>query len=76
MTSNVWRRFQQLIQQPRLSVVTVQSINGDGTSTVETPSGSTLVVDGESVAAGNKAFVRDGRIQGPAPDLPVYEEAV
>lgn len=74
--TNVWREFQKLIPGSRTIVVDVQGNNGDGTSTVTTQTGATVIVDGESVAAGNPAFVRDGEITGPAPDMPTYEETV
>lgn len=74
--ANLWRQFQQLLPKSRLIVVTIQGHNGDGTSTATTTSGATLVVQGESVAIGQKAFVQDGRVAGAAPDLPVFEETV
>ncbi len=74
--ANLWRQFQKLIPRSRTLAVTVESNNGDGTSTVSTETGSTLVVQGEGVAAGNKAFIRDREITGEAPDLPTYTEAV
>ena len=74
--ANLWRSFRQLLPQARTIVVTVDAVNGDGTSTVSTQSGSTLVVQGDSVAAGNKAFVREKEIVGDAPSLPTYTESV
>lgn len=50
--------------------------NADGTSTVTTQTGATLVVQGTGVAAGSAAFVRDGAMGGEAPDLPTYTETV
>lgn len=74
--ANIWRQFQALIPQERTIVVTVTAHNGDGTSTVQTQTGSTLVVQGEAVAVGENAFVRAKQITGPAPDLPTYTEGV
>ena len=74
--ANLWRDFERLLPRSRTIVVTVDANNGDGTSTVSTQSGSTLVVTGEGVAAGSKAFVRDREITGKAPDLPVFTESV
>jgi len=73
---NLWRQFQRLLPQSRTTVVTIDANNGDRTSTASTETGATLVVQGESVAAGNKAFVRDREIVGQAPDLPTYTESV
>jgi len=74
--ANLWRQFQALVPRERTLVVDVQANNGDGTSTVTTQSGSTLVVQGEGVAAGNAAFVRGREMAGKAPDLPTYTESV
>ena len=74
--ANLWRSFQRLLPRARTIVVTVDAVNGDGTSTVSTQSGSTLIVQGDSVSAGNNAFVREREIVGEAPSLPSYTESV
>ncbi len=74
--ANLWRQFQRLLPRERTIIVTVDANNGDGTSTVTTQTGSTLVVEGEGVAAGDKAFVKERAITGPAPDLPSFTESV
>ena len=54
-------------------IVTVAAVGTDGTSTVTTAAGGTLRVLGDSVAVGDKAYVRDGVIIGEAPNMNHYE---
>ena len=70
MAVNIWNRFKKLLPDSPLQIVTVNTINGDGTSSVATASGGALRVFGVGVAAGNKAYVKDGRILEEAPNLP------
>lgn len=58
-----------LAPKPLLSIVTVVTINGDGTSIVEYPGGAQAIVRGTAVAEGGKAFVQNGEIRGEAPPL-------
>jgi hypothetical protein len=67
--SNLGRKFLDLLPISRLYVALVVSINGDGTSTVQFANGSMLVVRGQSVAADNYAFIRDGEIRSQAPSV-------
>ena len=68
--SNLYRALLDLLPDAPLQVATVTSINtGQGTSTVTWPGGSVQTVRGTSVAVASKAFVRDGVIEGAAPDL-------
>jgi hypothetical protein len=71
--ANLWRKFKSLIDGPAMEVVTVQSVSLNGTSKCITYTGGVVIVSGTSVAAGDKAFIRDGRIVGEAPDLTYYE---
>lgn len=73
MATNLWARFRRLIAESPTVIVTVTTVGADGTSLVTTAGGGTMRVIGTEVAAGNKAFVRDGAIIGPAPNLPYYE---
>ena len=73
MAVNAWARFKKLLPVSPLVIVTVDSINTDGTSTVTTASGGVMRVFGDGVAVGNKAFVRGGIIQGEAPNLTHYD---
>ncbi len=65
--SNLGRAFLDLLPAQPLLVAQVTAHNSDGTSTVEFPNGSTLVVRGQSVAVGSYAFIRDGEIRSEAP---------
>jgi hypothetical protein len=73
---NAYNRFQALIPKSTRSVVTITSNNGDGTSTATTLGGTTITVNGEQVAAGNKAFVQNGEVVRQAPSLSVTELAI
>lgn len=70
---NLWRRFQTLLPSDPLLVGEVVSHNADGTSTLQAPDGAYLRVRGQGVTVGLMAFVRGGRIEGEAPNLPDYE---
>lgn len=73
MATNLWARFRRLLPGDPLIVVTVAGINGDGTSTVTTPGGGAIRVIGNSVAVGDKAYIKGGAIIGEAPNLQHYE---
>lgn len=47
-----------------------------GRSRVELPTGEQILVFGQDVTAGNWCYIRDGRVQGPAPNLAVVEVEV
>lgn len=66
---NLYREFLRLIPSPALQVGTVTQV-GTGFAVVEFPGGGTARVRGEA-QIGDKVFVRDGVIEGPAPNLPV-----
>lgn len=76
MATNVFQRFKQLLPASPLLIVTVDTVNPDGTSTVMTAAGGSMRVFGDGVTAGNKAFVKDGRIEDEAPDLPHFDVTV
>ena len=72
MSTNLYRALRDLLPEPPLQVATVATIHAaDGTSTITWPGGSTQRVRGTSVAAGSRAFVRNGVIEGTAPNLPL-----
>lgn len=73
MATNLWARFRRLLPGNPLIIVTVVSVNTDGTSTVTTASGGAMRVLGTTVAAASKAYVKDGAIVSEAPNLPHYE---
>lgn len=68
--SNLYRALMELLPDAPLQVATVTAINAaQGTSTVTWPGGSVQTVRGTGVAVASKAFIRDGVIEGEAPDL-------
>lgn len=69
--NNIFNRFQSLTPATTMSVVTITVNNGDGTSDATTLAGIAIVVKGESVTPGNRAYVRNGEIVRPAPNLTI-----
>lgn len=74
--SNPWVKFGALNAPGAKAVVTVATVNNDGTSIVTLRSGQALRVQGDSVPATNKALIQDGKIIGAAPSLPVQSVSV
>ncbi|MDD2610642.1 MAG: hypothetical protein PHX60_13330 [Giesbergeria sp.] len=70
--SNIYREFLALLPKRARYVGTVIASTPTG-ATVQLPSGGVLHVLGEATV-GQRVFVRDGAIEGPAPTL-VYVEA-
>lgn len=73
---NAYRGFRELLPESPLIIGTVAAHNPDGTSDVTTLAGGTIRVRGQTVAPGLKAFVRNGLIEGQAPDLPSFNLTV
>ena len=73
MATNIFTKFKQLIPAAAMEVATVEAVNTNGTSTVTTANGGAAKVLGDTVAVGKKAVIKDGQIQGEAPDLTYYE---
>lgn len=71
---NVYRDFLDLLPPRPLQVGTVLSISSE-VSTIELPGGGILQARGQSTV-GQRVFVRDGLIEGAAPNLPVVVIAV
>lgn len=69
--ANIWQSFRELLPRRPLLVGTVVSHNADGTSTLSTPEGGSVRVQGQDVAINDQAFYQDGRIVGEAPSLAV-----
>ena len=69
---NLFRQFLDLIPDPALQVGTVTA-RSDELVVVTLPGGGTLQARGADVtiALGQKVFVRNGVVEGLAPDLPV-----
>lgn len=69
--SNLFTTFRRLIPDAPLLVGTITAVDAGG-ATVELPDGTTVRARGEG-AVDDVVFVRDGRIEGPAPALSVVE---
>lgn len=67
--SNLFRELKALLPEPALQVATVTSVNADGTVTVTFPGGAQSRVRGTGTVDG-KVFVRNGLVEGDAPNLP------
>ena len=69
---NLFKQFLDLIPARPLEVGTVQSIISSGIANIALPGGGVLQARGEATQ-GQRVFVRDGLIEGPAPDLDYIE---
>lgn len=70
--TNLFRALRDLLPDAPLQVATVSAVHSStGDSTITWPGGDQQRVRGTSVAAGSNAFVRNGVIEGAAPDLPL-----
>lgn len=67
--TNLFRQFLDLIPDPALQTGEVTFVS-NGVATIELPGGGTLNARG-AASVGQKVFVRNGVIEGTAPDLPV-----
>lgn len=65
------KQLQSQLSQPRW-IMTVAAVNSDGTVTASSASGQTLRAIG-SASVGDHIYVQDGRVLGPAPNLPLVE---
>jgi len=65
---NIYRMLKGILPDAPLQVGTVAGIS-NGTATITLPGGGILNARGEATV-GDTVFVRDGVIEGPAPDLP------
>ncbi len=75
-TTNIWQHFKALIPEGVRVVATITSNNGNGTSQAELRNGSVITVKGESISAGQKAFIQNGEVRGVAPSLVQYDVEV
>lgn len=67
--SNLFKAFLDLLPDRPLQVGTVLSV-ASGIARVELPGGGLVQARGQAMA-GQRVFVRDGQVEGPAPNLPV-----
>lgn len=76
-TVNPWKKFIGLLPGGVRAVGTVTAVDiASGTSTVELRNGVSIAARGTGMAVGSRAFVVDGQITGPAPELPQYDVEV
>lgn len=68
--TNIYRALLDLLPQQPLQVGDVIAINADATRTVQLPGGGEIRARGDA-GLGDRVFVRDGLIEGPAPALTV-----
>lgn len=71
---NVYRDFLDLLPPRPLQVGTVQS-TAPGLATIALPGGGIIQARGQATVD-QRVFVRDGLIEGTAPDLPIVVIAV
>ncbi|NCC26011.1 MAG: hypothetical protein EOM25_12590 [Deltaproteobacteria bacterium] len=70
---NLMAKFKRLLPASPMLVGEVAAHNADGTSTITTPAGGTVRVQGQDVTVGEMAFYQDGRVLCEAQALPTYE---
>ena len=75
-TTNIWQQFKSLIPEGGKAVATITAKNGNGTSQAQLRNGSVIMVKGETVEVGQKAFIQGGEVKGTAPELAQYEAEV
>lgn len=69
MSLNIYSAFNKLMPSTPKSTVEVLAVLTNGNSQVRTSNGVTITVSGDSVTAGNRAYVIDGSIVGAAPSI-------
>lgn len=69
MSFNPYKRLRDLFPAPRLQVGTVVAVGTDAV-TIELPGGSLTRARGEATV-GARVYIRDGVIEGLAPELPI-----
>ncbi|GAA6153031.1 hypothetical protein [Pseudoteredinibacter isoporae] len=62
ISDNIFKQFKSLIPGGQRTIITVSSVGSDGTSQGTLMNGDFIKVQGDSVAAGEKALVVDGQI--------------
>lgn len=72
--ANVYQQLLDLIKRdqsinPPRQVGSITVVHDDGTVTVQLPGGGLIRVRG-SGSVDARVYIKDGQVQGPAPDLP------
>lgn len=75
MPTNLWREFHPVLPGSPRILATVTAHNGDGTSSLTTADGNTLRAWGkvEGATPPYNVFVRDGKVEAPAPNLSLLQ---
>ncbi|MCR9089884.1 MAG: hypothetical protein NXI11_00845 [Proteobacteria bacterium] len=73
--ANPYRQFLRLLPRRPLLVGEITATNSDGTVDVTLPDGKVVRVRG-SGTVGDRVFVQDGEVRGPAPNLPTFSVSV
>lgn len=71
---NLFLQLKELLAPGREEIATVVSFE-DGVAVLELPGGGRIRARGAAVVD-TKVFVKDGVIQGPAPNLPVFVDVI
>jgi hypothetical protein len=74
-STNSYRRLLQLVPQDPLILAQIAAVHGDGTLTCTTATAGSLRVRGAG-SVGDWVWIRSGRVESAAPDLPAYDAAV
>ncbi|GAB6044022.1 hypothetical protein [Endothiovibrio diazotrophicus] len=73
MSTNLALAFRALVPSEARSYGRVIAINTDGTSTVRGPSGATYRAIGIAYPTDTPVWIVAGKIDGEAPDLPMFD---
>lgn len=72
--SNLYLQLKEILAPGRVQIGKVVAV-ADGAVTVELPGAGQMRAKGQATV-GEKVFVQQGLIQGPAPDLPIYVDVI
>lgn len=72
--SNVFNQLKELLAPGREEIATVVSVE-DGGAVLVLPGGGLIHARG-TAAVDTKVFVKEGVIQGPAPNLPLFVDVI
>ena len=67
--ANPWKHLKSLLPDAPLLIGTVEAHLSGDLSSLQLLGGGVITARGQSVAVGHKAFVRNGLVEGNAPDL-------
>jgi hypothetical protein len=68
--NNLYRALREILPQAPLTTAVVAAVDAARyTSVVTAPGGAQQTVRGADLSVGTRVFVRDGRIEGEAPNL-------